>query len=249
MAPRKPIPPPIKCRGTARHTGERCKRWAIPGSTVCKHHGGYAGRGGRARAEELHTVRRLEAVVTQAASEVMLEMGYPAEIVEAAGGVAPTGPGQGHRSDLEGGRQTQREDSAATRTALGRLAASLIEAFPAAPPTIDGQAVPERDQVAEDIERLEARPTPKRQAEAARLQQTHARGLTRHGQVEEPEVVDAELADEPEPERQPSRIFDPVRRIYVRNPNYVRRASSSSGVTTLGYRGGEPTVPTTRLSY
>ncbi|WP_409074611.1 hypothetical protein [Micromonospora chalcea] len=76
--------------------------------------------------------------------------------------------------------------------------------------------------------------------------------LTLHGQAqgqaEEPEVVDAELI-EPEPERQPSRIFDEERRIYVRNPKYVRRASGSSGVTTLGYRGGQPTMPTSRLSY
>ncbi|ADU06937.1 hypothetical protein ML5_1399 [Micromonospora sp. L5] len=81
-----------------------------------------------------------------------------------------------------------------------------------------------------------------------------ARSLTLHGQAqaqaEEPEVVDAELIEpEPEAERQPSRIFDPVRRIYVRNPKYVRRASGSSGVTALGYRGGQPTMPTTRLSF
>ncbi|MEE3918790.1 hypothetical protein V2I01_10980 [Micromonospora sp. BRA006-A] len=51
-------------------------------------------------------------------------------------------------------------------------------------------------------------------------------------------MVDAELIEpEPEAERQPSRIFDPVRRIYVRNPKYVRRASGSSGVTALGIAG------------
>ncbi|MDW3850596.1 hypothetical protein NMK34_28685 [Micromonospora sp. BRA006-A] len=119
-----------------------------------------------------------------------------------------------------------------------------------APPA--AEPAPARDQVAEDIAHLEARPTPKRQAEAARLRQTHDRGLTLHSQApaEEPEVVDAELIEpEPEAERQPSRIFDPVRRIYVRNPKYVRRASGSSGVTALGYRGGQPTMPTSRLSF
>lgn len=34
--------PPIKCSAKAKHTGQRCRRWAIVGTTVCKHHGGKA---------------------------------------------------------------------------------------------------------------------------------------------------------------------------------------------------------------
>ncbi len=52
MANRQAHPPPVKCSGTAKSTGERCQRWAVPGLTRCKLHKAYAGRHGRAAAEE-----------------------------------------------------------------------------------------------------------------------------------------------------------------------------------------------------
>lgn len=60
--------------------------------------------------------------------------------------------------------------------------------------------------------------------------------------AQEPEIVNAEiLDDEPDPERQPRRIFDAERRVYVRNPAYQPPARG----TSLGYQpGGPPTMPT-----
>ena len=42
MAPRPPLPPPILCVATSSKTGEPCRRWAKPGTTVCHAHGGKA---------------------------------------------------------------------------------------------------------------------------------------------------------------------------------------------------------------
>ncbi|SCG64013.1 hypothetical protein [Micromonospora halophytica] len=369
---RRQNPPPVKCSGTAKHTGKACKHWAVPGLTTCKHHGGLGGRAGKAVAEEraagtitlaemmandpnrpvweiiLDSIRTVDvlaraarddvaagkvttaegiervaglarsahamaasAVATKALDianqtarqweDVMLDrvaalllnwVGIPSgqavtEAIKAAlGGVDLNDPSPAPRPDgppilalvtqaqaaalaprlgLTAGDLTTWLARVADAVADGRPVPALpggpVAALPPAPApeplahaSGTAEPAPVRDQVAEDIEHLEARPTPKRQAEAARLRQTHDRGLTLHGQAqvqaEEPEVVDAELIEpEPEPERQPSRIFDEERRIYVRNPKYVRRASGSSGVTTLGYRGGQPTMPATRLSY
>ena len=52
MAERQAHPPPVKCSGTAKSTGERCQRWAVPGLALCKLHRAYAGRNGRPAAEE-----------------------------------------------------------------------------------------------------------------------------------------------------------------------------------------------------
>lgn len=369
---RRQNPPPVKCSGTAKHTGKACKHWAVPGLTTCKHHGGLGGRAGKAVAEEraagtitlaemmandpnrpvweiiLDSIRTVDVLARAARDDVAAGKVTTAEGIERVAGLArsahamaasavatkaldiatqtarqwetvmsdrvavllldwlgiPSGQAvtEAVRAalgdvDLNDPRPIPRPDgppllalvtqaqAAALAPRLGLSAGDLtawlarvadavadgrpvpalpggpVAALPPAPVPVAplpepappaAEPAPVRDQVAEDIERLEARPTPKRQAEAARLRQTHDRGLTLHGQAqaEEPEVVDAELIEpEPEAERQPSRIFDPERRIYVRNPNYVRRASGSSGVTALGYRGGQPTMPTTRLSF
>jgi hypothetical protein len=36
--------PPMRCTAIARRTGERCRKWAVPGTTVCETpgHGAYA---------------------------------------------------------------------------------------------------------------------------------------------------------------------------------------------------------------
>ncbi len=50
---RRAFPPPTRCGARKRSDGEPCRRWAVPGAARCRLHGAYAGRGGRARAEEL----------------------------------------------------------------------------------------------------------------------------------------------------------------------------------------------------
>ncbi|MEV7268334.1 hypothetical protein AB0N38_32735 [Micromonospora aurantiaca] len=145
-------------------------------------------------------------------------------------------------------------DAVADGRPVPDLPGAPVAALPAAPapepPSHDSKVAGSGD---EEPEPQVSEPAPPMAAQTvlATLAEA-ARSLTLHGQApaEESEVVDAELIEpEPEAERQPSRIFDPVRRIYVRNPKYVRRASGSSGVTTLGHRGGQPTMPTSRLSY
>jgi hypothetical protein len=49
---RRQNPPPVRCSATARRTGERCERWAVPGRLHCKLHGAHAGRAGKAAAME-----------------------------------------------------------------------------------------------------------------------------------------------------------------------------------------------------
>jgi hypothetical protein len=201
VAPRKPIPPPIKCGALARHTGQPCKRWAVPGALRCPNHGGLSHPGGRAAAEELHVARRIEATVTAAVSEAMLAAGWPAEIVEETTGHLPR-----VRPDEESAPApiTREDEESAISTSLARMAESLVHQFQALavaqaqaaassgarPATIEGQVVtpdPEHDPVAEDIARLEARPTPRRMTEAARLRQVQDRALTLHGQAADPE--------------------------------------------------------------
>jgi hypothetical protein len=57
---RRQIPPKVRCNGTAR-SGERCRRYARPGRTVCVMHGAYSGPAGRPAMEE-----RADAEVTLA---------------------------------------------------------------------------------------------------------------------------------------------------------------------------------------
>src|SRR5690606_6020900 len=118
---RRENPPPIRCGARARSTGRPCQRWAIPGATRCKLHGGLAGRGGRARAEELHTTRRIEALVTDFASRAMLAAGFPAEVVEIAGGRLPApDPDEESKPSL-----TDDDEEAALNASMARLAANL----------------------------------------------------------------------------------------------------------------------------
>lgn len=216
MPPRKPVPAPVKCRATSRQTGKRCGQWAIPGSTACKWHGGLGGRNGRAAAEELHAVRRIEAVVTEAASQAMLAAGWPAEAVEAAGGQLPRMRPDDESTPSADLITDEDEDNAINRS-MARLvqtltrefqelaaaqAAAQAQAATSRPATIEGQVVtPEPDPVAERIEALEARPTRKRMAEAARLRQPREHSgqvLTLHGQAADPEP-DPPAAPVPEP--------------------------------------------------
>lgn len=48
-----------QCTATSRQTGERCKAWAVKGTTICRHHGGSAPQV-RAKAAERERVRRIE---------------------------------------------------------------------------------------------------------------------------------------------------------------------------------------------
>lgn len=241
---RRENPPPIRCGARARSTGEPCKRWAIPGATRCKLHGGLAGRGGRARAEELHTVRRIEALVTDFASRAMIEAGFPVEVVQMAGGSLPTpDPDEESKPSL-----TDDDEEAALNASLARLAENLIARFQGAatelaqqqaqvaasqPATIDGEvtdaeAVPtarEADPVAEEIEALERRFTTARAAKSARLRRL--REVGHH--LPEPEPVPApEPAPDPEPAQELTVKRQPAPQ---RGP---RRDAKGRIVTTLG---------------
>jgi len=218
MAPRKPIPAPVKCRATAKHSGERCGRWAVPGSSVCKHHGAFGGCGGRTNAEDLHKARRIEAVVSTMAAQAMLAMGYSREAVQMAGGSLPA-----VRPDAESTPSadliTDEDEENAVNHSLNRMAATLAQRFQQSamglaaaqaqaaasrPATISGEVVeaqPEppvidRGRVAEDIERLEARPTSKRMAEAARLRHTQEAATAVGAGQAEPEEPDGAWADD-----------------------------------------------------
>lgn len=235
---RRENPPPIRCGAHARSAGRPCRRWAIPGATRCKLHGGLAGRNGRARAEELHTVRRIEALVTDFASRAMIEAGFPPEVVEMAGGHLPA-PDPDEESTPS---VTDDDEEAALNASMARLAENLatrfqgmavelarqqVQAAASRPATIEGevtdsepapaaQGPTERDPVAERIETLERRPTAGRMAEAARLRRTHDRT-----HLPEPEP-DPEPAQELTVKRQPAPQRGP------------RRDARGRIVTTLG---------------
>ncbi|MFI7071872.1 hypothetical protein [Micromonospora sediminicola] len=362
---RRRNPPPVKCSGTAKHTGKACQHYAMPGATTCKHHGGLGGRAGKAVAEEraagtitlaemmannpgrpvweviLDSIRTVDVLAQAAAQDVAQGRVTTAEGIERVAGLArsahamaasavatkaldmatqvprqweavasdrvavlllewiglPSGPAVIEAikaalgdMDLNDSRPAPRPDgppflalvtqaqAAELAPRLGLAAGDLttwfsrvaqavadgrpvpglpgapVAALPVAPapepPGHDSKVAGSGDeepepQVSEPAPPVAAQTVLAALAEAARPLTLHSQA-----QAEEPEVVDAELIEpEPEAERQPSRIFDPVRRIYVRNPKYVRRASGSSGVTTLGHRGDQPTMPTSRLSY
>lgn len=42
----------VKCKATSKRSGERCKRWAVDGATVCPMHGAAKGTPARRKAEE-----------------------------------------------------------------------------------------------------------------------------------------------------------------------------------------------------
>lgn len=196
---RRQWPPPVRCGAMARHTGQPCKRWAVPGSDKCTNHGAYAGPNGRAHTEDLHKARRTEALVTAQVGKAMEAAGFPAALIEAA--AAGT-------LDIPAFRPSQAREEADEEAALvagmSALTAKAVAAFQAVAARVtepaersapvgarrpftlpvlddlsmlDGEVVeqppvttsPDRDRVAEDIERLEARPTGQRAAEAARL--------------------------------------------------------------------------------
>ncbi|SCL61024.1 hypothetical protein [Micromonospora peucetia] len=374
---RRQNPPPVRCSATAQRTGDQCERWAVPGRLQCKLHGAYAGRGGKAVAEEraagtitlaemmannpgrpvweviLDSIRTVDVLAQAAAQDVAQGRVTTAEGIERVAGLARSAHAMAASAvatkaldmatqvprqweavasdrvavlllewiglpsgravieaikaalgdmDLNDSRPAPRPDgppflalvtqaqAAALAPRLGLAAGDLttwfsrvadavadgrpVPALPGAPiaalPAAEGSEGSERSEplssnlpwnttpvvTAESKARVphgEAGPEPSDRSDPSDPPAAEPEVLTLHGQAqaqaEEPEVVDAELVDEPEPERQPSRIFDEERRIYVRNPKYVRRASGSSGVTTLGYRGGQPTMPATRLSY
>jgi hypothetical protein len=67
----KPVPV-VRCHGTASTTGERCKRWSLRGTTVCRKHGA-----------QLETVRdHAEAVVESARLQIMGMADDAVEILE-----------------------------------------------------------------------------------------------------------------------------------------------------------------------
>ena len=182
---RRTYPAPVKCKATSKRTGRRCGRWAVPGNVVCVNHGAMGGPiGGRAAAEELHAVRRIEALVTDQVHRQMAAQGWPSELLDAP--PPNVRPSEGQVSDEALNRVMQDSMAQATKSAVAQFQALMAarraaeEAAGPQPVVIPGEVV-ERDQVAEDIERLEARPTTKRVAEAARLRQAHdPRELTLH---------------------------------------------------------------------
>lgn len=44
-----------QCSATSKHTGERCKSWAVPGKNVCRFHGGLSPGGGKGNKNALKT--------------------------------------------------------------------------------------------------------------------------------------------------------------------------------------------------
>ena len=221
---RRENPPPIRCGARARSTGRPCQRWAIPGATRCKLHGGLAGRNGRARAVELHATRRIEALVTDFASRAMIEAGFPVEVVQMAGGSLPApDPDEESKPSV-----TDDDVEAALQTSLARLAGNLAvkfqgmavelaqrqaQAAASRPATIDGEVTaskpaPTAQEPAPDPEPA---PTP------------------------EPEP-DPEPAPTPEPEPDP----EPAQELTVkRQPapqRGPRRDAKGRIVTTLGLR-------------
>lgn len=65
------VDPESQCTAHAKHSGERCKRSVVPGTTVCRYHGGLAPQV-KAAAE-----RRLE---LEAARQAMVTYGLPREV-------------------------------------------------------------------------------------------------------------------------------------------------------------------------
>lgn len=64
--------PVVRCHGTASTTGERCKRWSLRGTTVCKKHGG-----------QLPSVREhADAIVESARLQIMGMADDAVEILE-----------------------------------------------------------------------------------------------------------------------------------------------------------------------
>jgi hypothetical protein len=49
--------PPMRCTATSKYTGEQCKKWAVPGTTVCHMHG--VTSNGARKAEERVTLAQL----------------------------------------------------------------------------------------------------------------------------------------------------------------------------------------------
>lgn len=71
---------PKRCRATAKHTGEQCKRFPIPGGTVCRYHGGGAPQtlkaAARRREEEkaAREVARFITPINASPSEALLDL-------------------------------------------------------------------------------------------------------------------------------------------------------------------------------
>lgn len=220
---RRAYPPPAKCGANAKHSGEPCRRWAIPGSARCRHHGGYAGPHGRPAAEERHQVRRVEALVSAAAAKIMLADGWDPEIVEAVGGRLPVvRPDEQIRPSADFITEQVEQDAIANslqHMARG-LTAQLQEAAVERSSRSAGTFEP--DQVAENIELLERRPTSRRMVEAAQLR--HAR-----------EAVDSALKSQA-PASSPAP--PPPVEVFVgadKNPQPGKRRTT----TTLGLQRGD----------
>jgi hypothetical protein len=60
----------VRCRATAKRTGERCRKWAIHGGSVCSHHGGSAPQVRRVAAERFAAYRAERYVPPGDAAEV-----------------------------------------------------------------------------------------------------------------------------------------------------------------------------------
>jgi hypothetical protein len=226
---RRTYPAPVKCRATSKRTGRRCGRWAVPGNVVCINHGAMGGPiGGRPAAEELHAVRRIEALVGDQVQRRMAAEGWSPALLETISDAPPSvRPHNGPSADLI----TDEDAEAALTRSMRRMAEELTRRFQGAalglasaearPPTIPGEVVEAEpvpvalpaaapDPVAEDIALLEARPTSKRTAEAARLRRLRERdahSLTHHSHAgdPEPEATPADPAPDPAPDPRPAK--------------------------------------------
>lgn len=255
---RRENPPPRRC-GARNRAGSPCKRWAIPGAIRCKLHGAYAGRGGRARAKEIHTARRIESLVTDFASRAMIEAGFPVEVVRMAGGSLPApDPDEESTPSL-----TDDDEEAALNSSMARLAENLIARFqdvavelarqqaqePApGPEVIDGEAVdsgaaqvtqepapaaqepaPETAERDPVAERVE---TLERRPTAGRM--AEAARLRRPREVVTHHFGDGKHLPEPEPDPEPAQELTVKRQPDPqRGP---RRDAKGRIVTTLGSR-------------
>lgn len=82
-----------RCMATSRKSGKRCRQWAIPGCTVCKHHGGRVGRYDDAIrnqalrdkykahvADKQLTDLEDDLALLRAMTEVIVERAFPADV-------------------------------------------------------------------------------------------------------------------------------------------------------------------------
>lgn len=93
--------PPMRCTATAKSTGQRCRRWALVGQTVCDLHGGKNPAGERARDRRLAVAQLLQwedPDSPRPLGEVMLEAVHNADVLQRSSGTPACGSPAASRS-------------------------------------------------------------------------------------------------------------------------------------------------------